>query len=205
MVNLSRSFRLDISTWWFNRGSSGTYASRCKFNLHKDQINNDLDCYKPTGDFASETVDPLPLALCNITKTECDVVVISAQEKIHVARAFTLMPTDGFQHEIVVTFFRNGLHYDAVLTKEQFRVHKEKEDIELIKIQSDDGETIFEANEDYLIKILRRKAVQKLKFLVLNNSIDISQVLLKSDIIKSLMNNQALITDFSNETGKIFA
>ena len=147
----------------------------------------------------------MPLALCNITKTECDVVVISAQEKIHVARAFTLMPTDGFQHEIVVTFFRNGLHYDAVLTKEQFRVHKEKEDIELIKIQSDDGETIFEANEDYLIKILRRKAVQKLKFLVLNNSIAISQVLLKSDIIKSLMNNQALITDFSNETGKIFA
>ena len=101
--------------------------ANANFTLHKDQINNDLDRYKSTGDFASETVDQLPLALCNITKTKCDVVVVSVQEGIHVARLFTLMPTNGFQHETVVTFLRNSLHYDAVLTKEQFRVHEEKE------------------------------------------------------------------------------
>ena len=27
------------------------------FTLHKDQINNDLDRYKSTGDFANETVE----------------------------------------------------------------------------------------------------------------------------------------------------
>ena len=114
--------------------------ANANFTLHKDQINNDLDRYKSTGDFASETVDQLPLALRNITKTKCDVVVVSAQEGIHVARSFTLTPTNGFQHEIV-TFLRNSLHYDAVLTEEQFRVHKEKENIEVITIESDGDET----------------------------------------------------------------
>ena len=95
--------------------------------LHKSQINNDLDRYKSTGDFPSETVDQLPLAFCNITKTKCNVVVVSVQEGIHVARLFTLMPTNGFQHETVVTFLRNSFHYDVILTKEQFRVHEEKE------------------------------------------------------------------------------
>ena len=74
------------------------------FTLHKDQINNDLDRYKSTGDFASETVDQPPLAPCNITKAKCNVVVVSIQEGIHVVRSFTLTPTNGFQHEIVVTF-----------------------------------------------------------------------------------------------------
>ena len=175
--------------------------ANANFTLHKDQINNDLDRYKSTGDFASETVDQLPLALRNITKTKCDVVVVSAQEGIHVARSFILTPTNGFQHEIV-TFLRNSLHYDAVLTEEQFRVHKEKENIEVITIESDGDETILEVNEDYLIKTLRRKPVRELKSLALKNSIDISQALEKSDIIRSLMNNQAFKTDFSNETGK---
>ena len=44
--------------------------------------------------------------------------------------------------------------------------------------------------------------MRELKFLALKNSIDISQALEKSDIIRSLMNNQAFKTDFSNETGK---
>ena len=177
--------------------------ANANFTLHKDQINNDLDRYKSTGDFASETVDQLPLALRNITKTKCDVVVVSAQEGIHAARSFILTPTNGFQHEIV-TFLRNSLHYDAVLTEEQFRVHKEKENIEVIAIESDGDETILEVNEDYLIKTLRRKPVRELKFLALKNSIDISQALEKSDLIRSLMNNQAFKTDFSNETGKNF-
>ena len=59
--------------------------ANANFTQHKDQINNDLDRYKSTGDFASETVDQLPLALCNITKTKCEVVVVSVQEGIHVA------------------------------------------------------------------------------------------------------------------------
>ena len=42
--------------------------ANANFTLNKDQINNDLDRYKSTGDFDSETVDQLPLALCNITK-----------------------------------------------------------------------------------------------------------------------------------------
>ena len=46
--------------------------------------------------------------------------------------------------------------------------------------------------------------MRELKFLALKNSIDISQALEKSDIIRSLMNNQAFKTDFSNETGKNF-
>ena len=178
--------------------------ANANFTLHKDQINNDLDRYKSTGDFASETVDQLPLALCNITKTKCEIVVVSVQEGIHVARSFTLTPTNGFQHEIVVTFLSNSLHYDVVLTEEQFRVHKEKENIEVIAIESDGDETILEVNEDYLIKTLRRKPVRELKSLALKNSIDISQALEKSDIIRSLMNNQAFKTDFSNETGKNF-
>ena len=124
--------------------------ANANFTLHKDQIDNGLDRYKSTGDFASETVDQLPLALCNITKTKCDVVVVSAQEGIHVARSFILTPTNGFQHEIV-TFLRNSLHYDAVLTEEQFRLHKEKENIEVITIESDGDETILEVNEDYFI------------------------------------------------------
>ena len=53
-------------------------------------------------------------------------------------------------------------------------------------------------------KTLRRKPVRELKSLALKNSIDISQALEKSDIIRSLMNNQAFKTDFSNETGKNF-
>ena len=69
--------------------------ANANFTLHKDQINNDLDRYKSTGDFASETVDQLPLALRNITKTKCDVIV-SVQEGIHVALSFTLTPTNGF-------------------------------------------------------------------------------------------------------------
>ena len=69
--------------------------ANANFTLHKDQINNDSDRYKSTGDFASETVDQLPLALRNITKTKCDVVV-SVQEGIHVALSFTLTPTNGF-------------------------------------------------------------------------------------------------------------
>ena len=178
--------------------------ANANFTLHKDQINNDLDRYKSTGDFASETVDQLPLALRNITKTKCKVVVVSVQEGIHVARSFTLTPTNGFQHEMVVTFLRNSLHCDAVLTEEQFRVHQEKEDIEVITIEFDGDETILEVNEDYLIKTLRRKPVRELKSLALKNSIDISQALEKSDIIRSLMNNQAFKTDFSNETGKDF-
>ena len=40
--------------------------------------------------------------------------------------------------------------------------------------------------------------------MALKNSIDISEALEKSDTIRSLMNNQALKTDFSNETGKNF-
>ena len=177
--------------------------ANANFTLHKDQINNDLDRYKSTGDFASETVDQLPLAICNITKTKCDVVVVSVQQVIQVVRSFTLTPNNGFQHEIVVTFLRNSFHYDAVLTEEQFRVHKEKENIEVITIESDGDETILEVNEDYLIKkTLRRKPVRELKSLALKNSIDISQALEKSDIIRSLMNNQAFKTDFSNETGK---
>ena len=71
-------------------------------------------------------------------------------------------------------------------------------------IESDGDETILEVNEDYLIKTLRRKPVQESKSLALKNSIDISQALEKSDIIRSLMNNQAFKTDFSNETGKNF-
>ena len=63
---------------------------------------------------------------------------------------------------------------------------------------------ILEVNEDYLIKTLRRKPVRELKSLALKNSIDISQALEKSDIIRSLMNNQAFKTDFSNEKGKNF-
>ena len=59
--------------------------ANANFTLHKDQINNDLDRYKSTGDFADETAGQLPLALCNITKTKCDVVVVSVQEGIHVA------------------------------------------------------------------------------------------------------------------------
>ena len=94
--------------------------------LHKSQINNDLDRYKSTGDFPSETADQLPLAFCNITKTKCNVVVVSVQEGKHVARASTLTPTSAFQHEIVVTFSKNSLHYDAVLTEKPFKVHKEK-------------------------------------------------------------------------------
>ena len=176
--------------------------ANANFTLHKDQINNDLDRYKSTGDFASETVDQLPLAICNITKTKCDVVVVSVQQVIHVVRSFTLTPNNGFQHEIVVTFLRNSFHYDAVLTEEQFRVHKEKENIEVITIESDGDETILEVNEDYLIKkTLRRKPVRELKSLALKNSIDISQALEKSDIIRSLINNQAFKTDFSNEAG----
>ena len=93
--------------------------ANANFTLHKDQIDNGLDRYKSTGDFASETVDQLALGLCNITKTQCDVVVVSVQEGIHVARSFTLTPTNGLRHEIVVTFLRNSLHYDAVLTEEQ--------------------------------------------------------------------------------------
>ena len=49
---------------------------------------------------------------------------------------------------------------------------------------------------------LRRKRVGELKSLVLKNSIDILQALEKSDIIRSLMNNQAFKTDSSNKTGK---
>ena len=142
---------------------------------------------------------------CNITKTKCNVVVVSVQEGIHVARSFTLTPANVFQHEIVVTFLRNSLHHDAVLTEEQFRVHKEKENIEVITIESDGDETILEVNEDYLIKkTLRRKPVRELKSLALKNSIDISQALEKSDIIRSLINNQAFKTDFSNEAGQNF-
>ena len=86
-----------------------------------------------------------------LQKTKCDVVVVSVQEGIHIARSFTLAPTNDFQHEIFVTFLRNSLHYDAVLTEEQFRVHKEKENIEVIAIESDGDETILEINEDYWI------------------------------------------------------
>ena len=46
--------------------------------------------------------------------------------------------------------------------------------------------------------------MRELKFLALKNSIDISQALEKSDIIGSLMNNQAFKTDFSNKTGNNF-
>ena len=59
--------------------------ANANFTLHKDQINNDLDRYKSTGDFADETAGQLPLAVCNITKTKCDVVVVSVQEGINVA------------------------------------------------------------------------------------------------------------------------
>ena len=92
-----------------------------------------------------------------LKKKECDVVVVSVQEGIHARRSFSLMPTNGFQHEIVVTFLRNSLHYDAVLTEEQFRVHKEKGNIEVITIEYDGDETILEVNEDYLIKTLGRE------------------------------------------------
>ena len=165
--------------------------ANANFTLHKDQINNDLDRYKSTGDFASETVDQLPLALRNITKTKCKVVVVSVQEGIHVARSFTLTPTNGFQHEIVVIFLRNSLHCDAVLTEAQFRVHQEKEDIEVITIEFDGDETILEVNKDYLIKTLRRKPVRELKSLALKNSIDISQALEKSD--NKITNEQSSI------------
>ena len=50
--------------------------ANANFTPHKDQINNDLDLYESTGDFVGETVDPLPLALCNITKTKCNVVAL---------------------------------------------------------------------------------------------------------------------------------
>ena len=46
--------------------------------------------------------------------------------------------------------------------------------------------------------------MRELKFLALKNLIDISQALDKSDIIRSLMNNQAFKTDFSSKTGKNF-
>ena len=67
------------------------------------------------------------------------------------------------------------LHYDAVLTKEQFKVHKEKENLEVITMESNGDETILEVNENYLIKTRRRNPVRELKFLALKNSIDISQ------------------------------
>ena len=69
--------------------------ANANFTLHKDQINNDLDRYKSTGDFASKTVHQLPLALCNISKTKCDVVFVTVQEGIHVAQSFTLSPSNG--------------------------------------------------------------------------------------------------------------
>ena len=67
------------------------------------------------------------------------------------------------------------LHYDAVLTKEQFKVHKEKENLEVITMETNGDETILEVNENYLIKTRRRNPVRELKFLALKNSIDISQ------------------------------
>ena len=62
-----------------------------------------------------------------------------------------------------------------------------------------------EVNEDYLIKILKRKPVREWKFLALKNSIDIPQALEKSDIINSLMSNQTFKIDFSNKMGKTIA
>ena len=46
--------------------------------------------------------------------------------------------------------------------------------------------------------------MRQLKLLALKNSIDISQVLEKSDVINSLMNNEASKNDFSDEMGKNF-
>ena len=46
--------------------------------------------------------------------------------------------------------------------------------------------------------------MRQLKLLALKNSIDISQVLEKSDVISSQMNNEASKTDFSDEMGKNF-
>lgn len=80
----------------------------------------------------------------------------------------------------------------------------EKEKIEVITIESDGDERILEVNEDYLIKTLRRKPKRKLKSLTLKRSI---QAIEKSDLIRSLMNNQFYImnkTDFCNKTGKNF-
>ena len=50
--------------------------ANANFTLHKDQIDNGLDRYKSTGDFASETVDQLPLALCNITKQSATLLLL---------------------------------------------------------------------------------------------------------------------------------
>lgn len=80
----------------------------------------------------------------------------------------------------------------------------EKEKIEVITIESDGDERILEVNEDYLIKTLRRKPKRKLKSLTLKRSI---QAIEKSDLIRSLMNNQFYIMnkiDFCNKTGKNF-
>ena len=57
--------------------------ANANFTPHKDQINNGLDRYESPGDFASKTVDPLPLALRKITETKCNVVIVSVQEGIH--------------------------------------------------------------------------------------------------------------------------
>ena len=80
----------------------------------------------------------------------------------------------------------------------------EKGKIEVITIESDGDERILEVNEDYLIKTLRRKPKRKLKSLTLKRSI---QAIEKSDLIRSLMNNQFYIMnkiDFCNKTGKNF-
>ena len=61
--------------------------------------------------------------------------------------------------------------------------------MEVITIGSNDDETVLDVNEDYLIKILRRKPVRELKSPALKNSIDISHAPEKSDIIRPLMNN----------------
>ena len=60
---------------------------------------------------------------------------------VQIARSFTLKPTNGFQHETVVAFLRNSLYYDVVLFEEQFKVHEEKENIEVITIGSEVDET----------------------------------------------------------------
>ena len=44
--------------------------------LHKGQINNDLDRYKSTGDFPSETVDQLPLAFCDLQKQSATLLLL---------------------------------------------------------------------------------------------------------------------------------
>ena len=55
--------------------------ANANFTLHKDQIDNGLDRYKSTGDFASETVDQLPLALCNITKQSATLLLLVCKKE----------------------------------------------------------------------------------------------------------------------------